>query len=209
MTINKTKLFIILFILLLLLGLATALAAHVKSCKKELREVDRYAVPYIIEFMEVLATWDYKTIEPYLTDRYKNLYSPVEWQKQLDEYSVLGKLYSFARPRFVSHNVFKRYAIFESAIDIYSISTEYEKDNALVQLQFVNHCGSLKVKTIKLKSDSIKTVPDYLRDLGESNITDLPEDNQSANSQEEDSAVPTEPSNPTAKSKPKGKIYRY
>ncbi len=188
---TKIKLIIVLGVVIFLSASASALAMYIHTCKQELREVDRYAQPYIIEVMEALATWKYATIEPLLTTRYKSLLTPEEWQTELDELSVLGGLQSFGRPRFVSHTPFKKWAVCESAIDIYSISTEYEAANAQVLLRFENTCGKLEVNSFKVVSNVLHPKPTYLHD---------------------DAVIQTKPTPKSAtsnKHKPKGKIYRY
>lgn len=149
---KKSKIIIVLLLVVLLIFGVSALATYHQDCKQELREVDRYAQPYIIDVMEALSAWNYETIEPFLTENYRTNSSQEEWTNELQKFSRLGGLQSFARPRFVSHTPFKRFWMLESAIDFYAISAEFENANAVVRLSFENKCGDLKVDSIKITS---------------------------------------------------------
>ena len=162
---KKSKLFIALFLIVLLAASASALAMYVQNCKQVLREVDRYAQPFIIEVMEAIGTWQYPTIKPFLSEKYLALLTQEEWEKELQELSVLGDLRSFGRPRFVSHTPFTKYAVCESAIDVYSVAAEYEHANAVVRLHFNNSCGDLEVSTFIVTSAALKKKPEYLKDV--------------------------------------------
>ena len=220
MAAKKSKIIIALIVLILLIGSASALAMYIQDCKQEMREVDRYALPYIIEVMEALDGWQYEKVEPYLTDRYKNIFTQDEWQKELGKLSVLGGLQSFHRPQFVSHVSFKKYVVCESAMDLYSVSTEYEKANAIVRLYFENNCGKLKVNNIKVTSSFLNQQQEQSEDpgLNEDQLGEIDMQEFEQNSSlEQDLKIDqlnvetNKPSQnePTAKKKPKGTIYRY
>ena len=134
---QSKKTFILVLILLLLL--ASGAYAYMHHCQQQLREVDRYALAKVVEFMETLETWDYESIKPYLTDRYNDLLTEEEWNLEMDRLGVLGDLRSFDRPRHVSHQQYKKYFVCESAIDMYSVASEYEHDNAVVRIFFDNN----------------------------------------------------------------------
>ena len=161
------KIIIILLLVVLLIFGVSVFARYHQDCKQELREVDRYAQSYIIDVMEALSEWNYETVEPFLTENYKSQPSQAEWKNELQKFSQLGGLQSFARPRFVSHTPFKRFWIIESAIDFYAISAEFENANAVVRLSFENNCGVLKVDSIKITS------PYFRYQLEESNDDEL------------------------------------
>ena len=214
---KKSKIIIALIALILLAASGSVLAMYLQHCKQELREVDRYAQPYIIQVMEALSTWQYATIEPLLTDQYKAVFSPEEWQKELQQLSVLGELRSFGRPQFVKYATFKKYWVCESAIDVYSVSTEYEHANAVVVFQFLNECGKLSVNTFKVTSSILKQTPDYLEDSSTIDEISVDEDvttdpstsdsNLEENNIEQSKSVA--PKKSTKPRKPKGAIYRY
>lgn len=164
---KKLKIIIILSLVVLLIFGVSALARYHQDCKQELREVDRYAQPYIVDVMEALGAWNYEAIEPFLTQNYRTHSSQEEWKNELQKFSGLGGLQSFARPRFVSHTPFKRFWMLESAIDFYAISAEFENANAVVRLSFENNCGNLKVDSIKITS------PYFRYQLDDSNDDEL------------------------------------
>lgn len=185
---------------------------YLQHCKQELREVDRYAQPYIIDAMEALSAWQYSAIKPMLTDQYQAVFSNEEWQQELERLSVLGELRSFGRPQFVKHVTFKKYWLCESAIDVYSISSEFEHANAVIVFQFVNDCGKLSVNTFKVTSSILNNKPAYLEEIAvdediESNLATEDLDPEGNDLDQQPSAAPK---NTTQKPrKPKGAIYRY
>ena len=143
-------------VILIIAAGATGFYFYSHHCKNELREVDRYAQPYIIEIMQVLSTWDYEKLEPYLDSEYKNSLSLEDWNVVLEELKPLGELLSFARPSFVSHSPYKKFLVCESAIEFYSIPSEYEHANAVVRFLLDNNCGKLKIKNIAVTSEYLR-----------------------------------------------------
>lgn len=160
---NKNIIFVLLA-LILISAVITGVYSYMHNCKQVLREVDRYALPKAVEFMKALDGWNYQAVKPFLTDKYINSLSTQEWQDEFEHLATLGKLESFARPHFVSHQAFKKYKICESAIDVYSIASEFEKDNAVIRIFFENNCGKLKVSSFVVTSKSIEVKPEYLKD---------------------------------------------
>ena len=138
--------------------------SYIHHCKQEMREVDRYALPKVIEFMEAIDGWNYEAFKPLLSNNYINSLTSEEWKSAIEQLAVLGELKSFARPHFVAHQAYKRYKICESAIDTYSIAAEFEKDNAVIRVFFENNCGKLKISSFLVTSRSILVTPDYLED---------------------------------------------
>jgi hypothetical protein len=160
----KSK-YILFVLLMIIIGAVTAgIYSYMHNCKQEMREVDRYALPKAIEFMEAIDGWNYQAIKPLLSNNYINSLSAEEWKSEIEQLAVLGELKSFARPHFVSHQAYKRYKICESAIDSYSIASEFEKDNAVIRIFFENNCGKLKVISFLVTSRSIVVKPEYLED---------------------------------------------
>ena len=149
----------------LLIAAIAGIKVYSHHCQQILREVDRYAIPQVIEFMEALEDWNLETLKPFLTEQYINSLTTDEWKSELEKLSVLGALQSFARPGFVSHTPYKKYKICESAVEMYSVTSEFEKDNAVVRIFFDNNCGNLKVASFIVTSPSIKISPDYLENI--------------------------------------------
>ncbi len=148
-------------VILLIAASIAGIKAYSNHCLDKLRMVDSYAVPEVIRFMEALGEWDFDKIKPFLTERYINSLTPEEWDAEIKKLSILGELKSFARPGFVSHVPYKKYYICESAADLYTVSSEFENDNAVVKITFDNECGKLKVATLLIFSPSIKVNPEY------------------------------------------------
>lgn len=150
-------------LVIILIGMAIAgIYSYIHNCKQELREVDRYALPKAVEFMKAIDGWNFQAVKPFLTDKYINSLSADEWKNEFEHLAILGRLESFARPHFVSHQSFKKYKICESAIDVYSIASEFEKDNAVIRIFFENNCGELKVGSFLVTSKSIEVKPEFL-----------------------------------------------
>jgi hypothetical protein len=221
-----------LYILIGLISIAVIVAGYYvysHHCKQMLREVDRYALPAVVEFMKALDGWNLESVRPYLTDKYINSLSEKEWGSEFEKLSILGKLKSFARPNFVSHARYKKYKICESAIDIYSIASEFEKDNAVIKIFFDNNCGKLKISSFLVTSQSIKVRPEYLEgvDINEKveeetemlsdEEVDADLDSMYENNQEdaplpeldEETSKKIQKSIEKNKAKPQGKAYRY
>ena len=159
----KITAFIIIIIILVVAGFA-GIKIFNHHCDHQLREVDRYALPYVIEFMEALSQWNFDILQPWLTQDYINSLTEEEWQSAFKELSVLGELMSFARPNFVSHTPYKKYKFFTNAVDLYSIASEFDKDNAVVRIFLNNDCGNLKVRSFIVTSPSIIVGNQYSQD---------------------------------------------
>ena len=147
------KLILGIIVILIFVFSAVGVYAYNHYCENELREVDRYAQPYIIEVMEALSAWDYSTIKPYLDSEYDESLTLDQWNLEFEKLSVLGELYSFGRPSFVKHSPYKKYLVCESAIEFYSIAAEYENANAVVRFLFDNNCGKLTIKNLAVTSE--------------------------------------------------------
>lgn len=162
---TKKNIIICSAIILLIAASIAGIKAYSHYCLDKLRVVDSYAVPEVIRLMEALGEWDFDKIKPFLTERYINSLTAEEWQAEIEKLSVLGELKSFARPGFVSHVPYKKYFICESAAELYTVSSEFENDNAVVKITFDNDCGKLKVATLLIFSPSIKVNPEYFEKI--------------------------------------------
>ena len=163
MTRKKTIIISLLVLIIATAGVASGFS-YSQHCKQELREVDRYALPEVIRFMETLSDWDLEKIKPFLTKEYIQSLSEEEWRLEFEKLAILGELQSFARPNFVSHQPYKKYKFCQSAIDMYSVASEFDKDNAVVRIFFNNDCGKLSVRSFIVTSRSIVTEPEYVKD---------------------------------------------
>ena len=219
----------ILISLILIVSTVAGFYSYSHYCKQLLREVDRYALPKVIEFMMALDGWNFETVKPYLTEKYINTLSEKEWQTEFEQLAVLGELESFARPHLVSHKAYKKYKICESAIDMYSVAGEFEKDNAVVRIFFENNCGRLKVASFIVTSRSIQVKPEYMEELNkdgkdekaieelsgdeiEGDLDSMYQGNQDeASLPELDKETPKQVQKKLkeSKNKPLGKAYRY
>ena len=220
------------YILISLILIASAVAGYYgysHHCKQLLKEVDRYALPKVVEFMTALDGWNFEAVKPYLTEKYINTLSEEEWQTEFEQLAVLGELESFARPHFVSHKAYKRYQVCESAIDMYSVAGEFEKDNAVVRIFFENNCGKLKVASFIVTSRSIQVKPEYMEKLdkegkdekiieelsGDEIKGDLDsmyqgnQDETSLPELDEETSKQVQKKLKESKNKPHGKAYRY
>ena len=231
------KIAISVFIFLLIAASISAVYGYRHYCQRVLEEVDSYALPQVIEFMEVLSEWDLEKLKPYLADSYFDSLTAEEWQEEFEILSVLGELKSFARPNFVSHVGYKKYKICESAIDMYSVASEYEKDNAVVRIIFNNDCGKLSVISFLVNSRSIVHEPEFLKESTNKENGEVIEDELSLDELEDEEAEtdldaiyeehkeselmkesedknisntkPKPSKNNTPAKKPQGKAYRY
>lgn len=158
--------------LVLIVAAIASFYAYTHHCKHQLREVDRYALPTVISFMKALSDWELEKLRPYLSNEYISARSKDEWASVLKELSVLGELKSFARPNFVSHTPYLRYKLWPSSVDMYSVASEFENDNAVVRIFFDNNCGKLKISSFVVTSKSIVTTPDYLEEIQDDGKSD-------------------------------------
>jgi hypothetical protein len=219
----------ILISLSLIVAAVAGLYAYSHNCKQQLREVDRYALPAVVAFMKALSDWNLETLKPFLSDEYINSLTEEEWKSELDVLATLGKLESFARPNFVSHAPYKKYKICEYAIDMYSVASEFEKDNAVVRIFFENNCGKLKISSFIVTSNSIVVTQEYLEDAksdgkDEESIEELTNEEMEGDldsmydGNQEDAPLPeldeaarkkVQKKLDENKNKPQGKAYRY
>ena len=227
---KKTIIISLLVLIITMTGVASGYS-YSQHCKQVLREVDRYALPEVIRFMETLSDWDLEKVKPFFSEDYIKSLSEEEWQSEFEKLSVLGELQSFARPNFVAHQAYKKYKFCESAIDMYSVASEFDKDNAVVRIFFNNDCGKLSIRSFIVTSRSIVTEPDYLEENSnarknqselENNIEDILDEDIDVNlddmveSNLDDDEIPVKTdiqSSQAPKNKndnqSQGKVYRY
>ena len=131
------------FISLTLISLLAVLIAGIFSIRQQgaelIREADRFNVPVIKEVMSKLSLWDYESVKPYLNKKFIKSLSQEEFQKELDNLSILGKVKKIKHIRHVSHSRYDPWLFSSCAINKYSVSTDFEKDSGVVIFK-INQC---------------------------------------------------------------------
>ncbi len=134
----KSKLIILSCILLL--ALIIAAGSVLRNVNAELlREADRYNVPIIDKAIFKLSDWNYKALKPLLSKKFIQALSEEDFQKELDELSVLGNVESIRIRRHVNHARYKHWLYGECAVNKYSVSTNFTKGRGVVIFN-LNHC---------------------------------------------------------------------
>jgi hypothetical protein len=134
----KTKLLI--FLLVLVIGALIVAAVQFRAVNAELlREADRFNVPVLDKALFALSDWDYQTLKPHLSKKFLKSFTEEEFQKELDEMSILGKVESIRIRRHVNHSKYKHWLYGECAVNKYSVSTNFAKGRGVVIMN-LNHC---------------------------------------------------------------------
>ena len=132
--------FLLCVILLTILVTAGVMVAKLRSEGAELiREADRFNVPVIKQMMSELSKWDYDSLTPYLNKKFKKLFSKEEFQKELDNLSVLGEVKKIKHIRHAGHKRYKNWLFSNCAVNKYSVSTDFEQGSGTVVIN-LNHC---------------------------------------------------------------------
>lgn len=103
------------------------------------READRFNIPIVNKMMVGLSAWDYKDLKPYLDEGFMKIFPDEEFQKELDNLSILGEVKKVKHIRHAGHKRYKNWLYTVCAVNKYSVSTEFEKGNGNVVFD-VNHC---------------------------------------------------------------------
>jgi len=132
---------ILIGLIVVFLALVLALIFMMRQAGPEkAREADRYNIPVIEAAMNNLSNWDYNDLKPYLSKHFVELLASDEnLQQDLDEISILGKVLSFNTPRHVSHKRYDHWLYGKCAVNLYSVSTKFEKGKGSVKFK-LNHC---------------------------------------------------------------------
>lgn len=152
----KTKAIIglILTVLVLFAGAAWALR---QIATERIREADRFNVPVIELVMSQLSSWKYDALEPYLGKKFIKAFAREEFQQELDELSILGKIVSYQHIRHVNHSRYKHWLYGQCAANKYSVSTKFEKDKGIVIFN-LNHCfEDVEVTFFRVHSKALLT----------------------------------------------------
>lgn len=136
----KVTLIICLILVLIVLGVAGAGVAQLRQEGAELvREADRFNIPVVKKMMAELSNWDYIKLKPYLNKSFEEVFPDEEFQKELDNLSILGKVKNIKHIRHAGHKRYKNWLYTLCAVNKYSVSTEFEKGNGNVVFD-INHC---------------------------------------------------------------------
>lgn len=131
---------VLMIILLSVLITAGIIVGKLRSEGAELiREADRFNVPVVKQVMSELSKWDYVSLTPYLNKKFTILFTKEEFQKELDNLSVLGEVKKIKHIRHAGHKRYKNWLFSICAVNKYSVSTVFEKGNGTVVID-LNHC---------------------------------------------------------------------
>lgn len=131
---------VLMIILLSVLIIAGIIVGKLRSEGAELiREADRFNVPVVKQVMSELSKWDYVSLTPYLNKKFTILFTKEEFQKELDNLSVLGDVKKIKHIRHAGHKRYKNWLFSICAVNKYSVSTVFEKGNGTVVID-LNHC---------------------------------------------------------------------
>ena len=103
------------------------------------READRFNIPVVKKMMAELSAWEYTRLKPYLNNSFTEVFSDEEFQKELDNMSILGKVKKIKYIRHADHKRYKNWLYSACAVNKYSVSTEFENGNGNVVFD-LNHC---------------------------------------------------------------------
>ena len=135
------KIKVIFFIVLLLFFVAIVLViGKFRNEGAELvREADRFNVPVVKSVMSELSKWNYESLTPHLSKEFTKIFTAEEFQKELDNLSILGEVKKIKYIRHAGHKRYKNWLFSSCAVNKYSVSTEFEKGNGTVVMD-LNHC---------------------------------------------------------------------
>lgn len=145
---GKVSIKLLSFLIIVIIFLGISRFALSTICTERLSEADYFIGPYISELLEVTSQWDYEQLKPHMTEGFKQILTEDEFIKELDKLSNLGKLLSHDKPRLVKHKRFKNIFFGRKAINVFTVSAEYEKGRASVVFQIVDTCGTGKLNFI-------------------------------------------------------------
>ena len=136
----KVVLIICLILIFIVLGIAAAGVIQLRQEGAELvREADRFNLPVVNNMMNELSTWNYKNLKPYVDKNFIKIFPDEEFQKELDNLSVLGEVKQINYIRHAGHQRYKKWLYTVCAVNKYSVSTVFENGKGNVVFD-VNHC---------------------------------------------------------------------
>jgi|GEM_PF-5673358 len=135
----KIKILLSIVILIVVVFAITALIKLRAQGAELVREADRFNIPVVKQTMAELSAWDYKKLKPYLDDGFLELFPDQEFQKELDNLSILGDVKNIRHIRHAGHKRYKNWLYTVCAVNKYSVSTDFEKGRGNVVFD-LNHC---------------------------------------------------------------------
>jgi len=103
------------------------------------READRFNMPVVNQMMAELSAWDYENLKPYLDEGFMEIFPDEEFQKELDDLSILGDVKNIRHIRHAGHKRYENWLYTLCAVNKYSVSTDFEKGRGNVVFD-LNHC---------------------------------------------------------------------
>ena len=149
-------------IVLAILVIAGLVAGKTRSEGAEfVREADRFNVPVVKQVMSVLPKWDYESLLPYMNKSFSKVFSKEEFQKELDNLSILGDVKAIKHIRHSGHKRYKHWLFHSCAVNKYSVSALFEKGKGTVIMD-LNHCyKKVKVTFFQVHSEILPVKPPY------------------------------------------------
>ncbi len=153
---------ILIIITLVILMMAGLVIVKARSEGAELvRESDRFNIPVVKQVMSVLPKWNYESLLPYMNKSFSKVFSKEEFQKELDNLSILGDVKAIKHIRHSGHKRYKHWLFHSCAVNKYSVSTVFEKGKGTVIMD-LNHCyKKVKVTFFQVHSEVLPVKPQY------------------------------------------------
>ncbi len=153
---------ILIIITLVILMMAGLVIVKARSEGAELvREADRFNIPVVKQVMLVLPKWNYESLLPYMNKSFSKVFSKEEFQKELDNLSILGDVKAIKHIRHSGHKRYKHWLFHSCAVNKYSVSTVFEKGKGTVIMD-LNHCyKKVKVTFFQVHSEVLLVKPQY------------------------------------------------
>ena len=153
---------ILIIITLVILMMAGLVIVKARSEGAELvREADRFNIPVVKQVMSVLPKWNYESLLPYMNKSFSKVFSKEEFQKELDNLSILGDVKAIKHIRHSGHKRYKHWLFHSCAVNKYSVSTVFEKGKGTVIID-LNHCyKKVKVTFFQVHSEVLPVKPQY------------------------------------------------
>ncbi len=142
---------IIIFVMLMATGLVVGKMRSEGA--KLVREADRFNIPVVKQVMSVLPKWNYESLLPYMNKSFKKTFSKEEFQKELNNLSILGDVKEIKHIRHAGHKRYKHWLFHSCAVNKYSVSTVFERGKGTVVMD-LNHCyKKVKVTFFQVHSE--------------------------------------------------------
>ena len=103
------------------------------------READKFNIPVVKQIMSVLPKWNYESLLPYMNKSFNKTFSKEEFQKELDNLSILGDVKAIKHIRHSGHKRYKHWLFHSCAVNKDLVSTLFEKGKGTVVMD-LNQC---------------------------------------------------------------------